>query len=474
MVRKSRIRTTVQNSDMEKVSFHFDKSEGTARVRYRLRDGRKVQICHTSDIVCDLKDLAKLNPDGTTKDRVQIYDTTLSRRLKEEYATMLKAYAIMCDEGMDITTAIFEREIAKIKSPIQVVRSENPPLIKRFRQYADRSLRDGIIGADRHKHIIVVSDKLERFLVIQGLSGITAEEFSIDNLLDFRDFLFNEYIYVEKYPKLYEGVKPQNTPRAPLSMNTVTSQLKMFQTFFTELEDTDEIHKSPFRKLGKEKKKAVMRTKYDDPIYLKREELLSLLKMQVAPSLQDTKDAFLLQCALGCRISDYATLNMSSIAVSDEGIPYIHYLPHKTAAVQAGNVEVQTPLVRYAFDIIKRTHFDFPILNNISGEYGYNPRIKAILQQAKIDRPVAQYNEETKRNDYVPLYKVASSKLARKTHVDLMHKVQIDPYASGLHKHGSSAVSRYTILELKDRFHLMNAAFDQKPYRVNRDLNVLQ
>ena len=107
------------------------------------------------------------------------------------------------------------------------------------------------------------------------------------------------------------------------------------------------------------------------------------------------------------------------------------------------------------------------------GEYGYNAKIKSLLQICKIERPVAQYNEETNKNEYTPFYKIGSSKLARKTHVDMMSKVQVDQYASGLHKVGSSAVNRYTMMELKDRFTLMNAAFGQKPFKVDSELNIL-
>lgn len=94
----------------------------------------------------------------------------------------------------------------------------------------------------------MVSDKLERFLRICGFSGITAEEFDVNRLMDFREFIFDEYLYIEKHKKLYENVSRQNRPTARLSMNTVTSQLKMFQTFFTELENLEEISRSPFRK----------------------------------------------------------------------------------------------------------------------------------------------------------------------------------------------------------------------------------
>lgn len=216
-----------------------------------------------------------------------------------------------------------------------------------------------------------------------------------------------------------------------------------------------------------------MKTRYDDPVFLRKEELLKVMNTEVAENMKSTKDAFLLQCALGCRISDFQVMSMETISVSPEGIPYVHYIPKKTADEQVGNEEVITPIVRYAFDIIKKTGFVFPILKNIYGESGYNAKIKSLMRICKIDRKVPQFNEETKKNEYLPLYKLASSKLCRKTHVDIMNKVQVDMYAAGLHKEGSSAVTRYTLMEIKDRFALMNAAFGQESYKVNAKLDIV-
>lgn len=459
---------------MVRISFHLAKKEGQVTVRYRLRQGDDiVQISHRSDIRCDVKDLAKFNPDGTPKDRIRIYDVALSERLQKEYQYMVTAYAKMCDEGLDLTSVVFEREISAIKNPVEAIRTETPNIVDRFRSYADSVFKSGLIGENRHRHIIVVSDKLKRFLIIKGISGITAEEFDVEHLLSFREFLFDEYLYVKKYERLYKDVKKQNKPKKRLSRNTVVSQLKMLHTFFTQLEDMDEIRKSPFRKLGKERKKSLMKTKYDAPIFLRADELKVVRESEVPKDLQETRDAFVVQCAFGCRISDFQDLSMDSIAVSEEGIPFIHYLPIKTVDDQDGNEEVETPIVRYAFDIIKRTGFQFTILENLYGSDGYNACIRALLQHCKIDRLVPQFNEETKKNDYLPLFKVGSSKLARKTHVDMMNKVQVNQYAAGLHKEGSTAVKRYTNLELKDRFMLMNAAFDQKEYYVDNQLYII-
>lgn len=102
------------------------KKEGQVTVRYRLRQGDDiVQISHRSDIRCDVKDLAKFNPDGTPKDRIRIYDVALSERLQKEYQYMVAAYAKMCDEGLDLTSVVFEREIAAIKNPVEAIRGES-------------------------------------------------------------------------------------------------------------------------------------------------------------------------------------------------------------------------------------------------------------------------------------------------------------------------------------------------------------
>ena len=61
--------------------------------------------------------------------------------------------------------------------------------------------------------------------------------------------------------------------------------------------------------------------------------------------------------------------------------------------------------------------------------------------------------------DSIGIYEIATSKLARKTHIDMLNKVQINYYAAGLHSAGSNAVFRYTSLELADRNVLMRAAF---------------
>ena len=449
------------------------KNKGEIRLRFRLLDGRKADLFHKTEIRATPEELDKFDKYGNLKPRKKLYNSELADSITKEINLIKKVYRDMLENGYDLTSAVLEQKIQEEKNPIQAKREKGETLLSLFKKYADEALRDGIVGEARYSHFIVVYGKLERFLKIKGQTKLTASEFDTKKLMAFREFVFDEYKYVDKYPKLYEHFSARNLPTERLSMNTVASQMKMLQTFFNSL-DEGQIDKSPFAKLGKEKKKVVMKTLYDEPFFLRKDEFQQVMKKKVPVFLSDTKDAFLLQCAFGCRIGDFQTLTMDNVSVSDDGIPYIHYLPSKTKMSQSDNKEIVTPIVRFAFEIIMKTKFNLKEVKYASGANGYNVKIKSLLKACGIDRKVSVFNEETKVNEYKPLWELGSSKLCRKTHVDMMTKVQLDLYASGLHKKGSSAVNRYTNMELRDRFILMNAAFGQKPYKVDKKFNIIQ
>ncbi len=465
---------------MERISMYNRTSAkgDTLRVRLRLIDGRDVTLYHKTGIRAKIKDLEKFTPEGTLKPKVTVYNKQLKAELNTHFTAMSKAYALMKAKGMDMTSDVLEKEIDKILNPVVEVRSSSAEtLCERFVRFAEESRRDGIIGVERYKMIVSQADKLKRFLTIKGLSKISASEFDTNLLLEYRQFVFDEYLYVEKYPKLYKVEKKRGARRNPdhrASVNTVVYNMKNLQALFNELEKTDEIMKSPFRRLTTEKKRAVMHTMYDSPVFLRQEEFQKVIDTEVPDKLQGIKDAFILNCCFGCRIGDFSRLSMEKVSVSPEGIPYIHYIPSKTSGTQETNKEIVTPLIRLAYDIIQRTRFDFGFKITTAGTSFYNKKVRDLIKACGIDRKVSIYDQEKHDNVYIPLYEEASSKLARKTHVDMMSKVQVNLYAAGLHREGSSAVNRYTNMELKDHFALMNVAFGQKAYKVDQDLNIIE
>lgn len=332
-------------------------------------------------------------------------------------------------------------------------------LYPRFLRYIDEAHRDGVMGDGRYAVALGKAAKLNRFLIITGRPSMTVCEFSTDKLLEFRQFIFDEYKYVKQFPGLYPRGSGHRPPQKRMKESTAVHDLKLLQAFFEELENTDEIRRSPFRSISVEKRRIIMHVMYDAPIYLKAEELKQVMATEVPTELQWVKDLFVLNCAIGCRISDLLRLSPEKVSVSEDGIPYVHYIPMKTMKTQRVNSEVITPLIEPALEIIQRTGLKFVGPNLKYEKQRYNKALRRLLEVCGITRPVSMYCPETRDNVYRPLFEVATSKLARKTHIDMLNKVQINYYAAGLHRAGSDAVFRYTNLELKDRYELLRAAF---------------
>lgn len=446
------------------------KSEGAISLRFRLRDGRACDLTHKSGIKADLSDLAKLDNTGKPSKGVRIYNRDLTAAIEAVTNTMRTAYGLMCEDEAPKNNTTFARYIERVQTGSNTKRED---IESRFAEYIRAGVRDGIIGEGRQKMYKYAQVLLHRFLVIECAEGIKPKLFDAEKVLRLRAFIQNEYQYTEKHAELYAGEKPRSIPTEARNQNTTATKLKMFAAFFNDLEERGEIDRSPFAGIGKEKRRKVLRERYNKPVYLTGAELQTIRTAQVPADLEETRTAFVLQCAIGCRLGDFQRLTMHNVGVTQNGVPYLHYLPEKTTSNAATLEEIETPLIRYAFDIIKAHGFSFGVTKYAFGERGYNAKIKKLLKHCGIDKECTIFNEETGQNEYVPLYTIGSSKLARKTAVDILNKVQIDMYAAGLHKRGSDAVNSYTEITIENRFALMCAAYGESPYKVDKNLQVL-
>ena len=152
-------------------------------------------------------------------------------------------------------------------------KAKEEPLHTRFVRYLEDAHRDGVMGDARYAVAISKMRKLHRFLTIVGLSSITAGDFTSDLVLEFRKFVYDEYQYVPLYPELYPRQSGHRPPSKRCCNSTVVHDLKLLQAFFAELENTGEIRHSPFRKISLAKRRAIMHVMYDDPVFLRAEEL---------------------------------------------------------------------------------------------------------------------------------------------------------------------------------------------------------
>ncbi len=403
------------------------------KLRFRLRDTHSVDIYHKTQISVSSEDLTKFNSDGSIKKGVSVYNKELFQLIQDEIGNIKSAYQSMINEGLDITSKNLERKIDKIKNP-EKPSSEEDCLLRSLLEYTET--RKNRFSNIRYRQFIVLHKQLERYLVINNKKKTLPQHFTPKDILFFREFLFDEYKYVDKWPNLYEDVSDRNIPKKRRSETTVASSLKRLKTYFQQLEDEDIIAKSPFRKMSRGDKRNLFKEQEGAKTGLEQDEIKTIENTPVPSHLQEVKDAFLLNCYIGCRVSDFANMSMDRVVKTKDGYPYIHYLPNKEKSI---NKSVDAPLIPPAMKIIDDYKFSFKILKNKSGKDGYNQRIKELLKYCGIDRKV----DDHLSGKFTPLHEIASSKTARKTYLTLQVEHQPDPYLLGVHKQGSIAVNNY-------------------------------
>lgn len=117
------------------------KSEGMIKLRFRLKDGREVDLYHKSEIKADIKDLAKLEDDGELRPKVSIYNHELKEKIDREMSAIETAYIELCakmDKSL-ITATLFEETICRHLHPqnyIAVTKEET--LLERYTRFSSR------------------------------------------------------------------------------------------------------------------------------------------------------------------------------------------------------------------------------------------------------------------------------------------------------------------------------------------------
>lgn len=430
------------------------KKKGVVKLRFRLRDAGKVDLFYKSEIEATLDDMNKFDAEGELKRKVSVFNTELFEKIQEEKQIIQMAYRQMIDEGLDLVSANLVSTIGRIKNP-EKPKQEEDDLLKSLTDFAEQCRHNGRFSEIRYRQYIVLKRQLERFLIINKKKSIQPHQLTAKDIMAFREFLYEEYKYVDKNRLLYaDTMDNRNIPKKRRSDTTVASTLKRLKAYYKEMEDTDKIRKSPFKCLSSADKRLSLKENIGAMTALTQLEIKTIQNHIVPSDLEEVKDAFLLQCYIGCRVADYASMTIDRVARTDDGIPYLHYLPSKE---RKSNKTIDAPLIPSAMKIIEKYKFNFKVLRNISGQKGYNKRIKELFECCGINRRI----DDPLTGEYLPISQLASSKTARKTYMTLQVEHQPDPYILGLHRYGSTSANNYVSFTMYFKYMLVCKMFDE-------------
>ncbi len=412
------------------------KKADRANVRFRLRDGRDIQLFHKSEIEVnptlwdDAKQEIKAKVVFDADERLKISTDVADRK-----NAILRLYNAAADKGA-LTSEWLETEIDKCLHPEKYDIGERP---QTFFEVFTEFLGQRKVSEIRLRAFRVDFRALKRFEMYEQLVGKVSFQLSLDTitpdiLRDFEEFLRNEYLFAEKYPSIYEAVPESRTPQ-PRGQNTINGILIRIRTFFIWAVDSGKTANNPFRKFKIEE------CVYGTPFYISIDERNRLYQTNLTrhPHLAVQRDIFVFQCLIGCRVGDLYKMTRANIINGA-----IEYIPRKTK--DGRPVTVRVPLNSIAKEILAKYSDTGGRLLPYISEQKYNIAIKRIFLAARLSRPVTIINPTTREPKIRPLNEIASSHLARRCFVGNLYKQVKDPNLVGAlsgHKEGSQAFARY-------------------------------
>lgn len=424
-----------------KAFIRTNKKDKETSIRFRISDGRNVQLYHTSELMVipvlwdEKREQYKAKCVVRTDERIRL-NTAVSERKK----LLLTLY----DSDPGITSGKLDSLVNEYVYP-----ERYPEKGDDFFSLMELCLQKKKLSKLREKDFRVLIHALKRYEMFisaykKKVFKLRVDEMNVDILEDIESFFVNEHSLYIEYPEIYREIrvsieseyrfsKPQ-----PRGYNTICSLFGRFRSFYNWCNKQDITANNPFKRYNRNTAE-----KYGTPFYLTLNErnLIADYNLSDHPKLAIQRDIFIFQCLIGCRVSDLLKMTTENI-VND----IIEYIPHKTKEERPTVVRV--PLNPRAKELVakyrgvdaKNSLFPF------TWSQQYNKNIKEILRLCGVIRSVTIINSVTGEEEKRPISEVASSHMARRTFIGNLYKKVKDPNLVGSlsgHAEGSKAFARY-------------------------------
>jgi integrase len=413
------------------------KKTNFVNVRFRLRDGRKVQLFHKSEIEVN----PELWDDNKQAIKAKVIYPTLERKIFNDAVNERKKliddiYSKQPVKG-ELTSDWLEEEIDKAINPGKYITEETVSQVETFFDLFDEFLSKRKLSTVRINNFKVIKRALQRYELYKAYMRkpikLSLDSITSNTLRDIEDFMRNEHQIFIDFPDIYTEIPEKRTPQMR-GQNTINDIFTKLRTFFLWAIEIGKTTNNPFKGY------AVEECVYGTPYYISIDERNQLYKADLSkrPPLAVQRDIFVFQCLIGCRVGDLYKMTKANIMADA-----IEYVPRKTK--EGRPITVRVPLNTTAKEILNRYPDGSKLLPFIS-EQKYNASIKDMFRLAGLTRMVTIINPTTREEEKKALNDLASSHLARRCFVGNLYKQVKDPNLVGSlsgHKEGSKAFARY-------------------------------
>lgn len=417
------------------------KSGKKSNIRFRLTDGRGVILHYVSNIKVeethwDAKNQKlKAKMFFIEKERVEFDNSIVDmKKLILEVYTNTREKRLSSQWLKDAVESKLHPKQQEVET------TQKPPFFEVFDEYLVKRK----VSQSQTAHNRVLKRMLQRFELYkraQGQKGFCLEldTFSADTIAEFEEFMYTEHELCVKFPSIYKDIPEKRRP-VQRGQNTVNGWLTALRTFFLWCIRNEISTNNPFLKYS------ISECVYGTPIYINLEEVNQIYNYDFsdAPDLDLSRDTFVLQCQIGCRVGDL--LRMTKDNIIDDCIEYI---ARKT---KEGHPEtISVPLSEKAKQIIgKYSHVKDERLIPFPYDQKYNMDIKDIFKKVGITRKVTWLNPTTREEEKRPINEIASTHMARRTFTGNLFKIYKDTNlvcALTGHVPGSKEFARYRTVD---------------------------
>lgn len=430
------------------------KKDKEANIRFRLSDGRNVQLFHKSELIVlptlwdEKREQYKAKSVIKTEERIRL-NTAIAERKK----LLLSIY----DSTPNITSDGLEQLIDEQIHPEKYQKQGDDFFFimetylqkKKLSEVREKNFRVLVRALQRYELFVVAYERKKFKLELDKLNAEIIE--------DIESFLRNEHSLYNQYPEIYKEIPAiVNTKRKtikpePRGNNTICALFNKLRAFYNWCNQQGITDNHPFERYN-----GITTEKYGTPFYLTLDErnLIADYDLSTHPQLAIQRDIFIFQCLIGCRVSDL--LKMTHENIINEAVEYI---PHKTKDERP--VVVRVPLnerAKLLIDKYKEVDSKGRLFPFISAQK-YNDDIKDIFRLCGVTRLVTVLNPTTGKEEKKPINEVASSHMARRTFVGNLYKKVKDPNLVGSlsgHAEGSKAFARYREIDDDIKKELVN------------------
>jgi integrase len=406
-----------------------------ANIRFRLTDGRTMQLFHKSNIEVEVELWDAKKECYKAKCLIEpSIRLSFNREVSDRKDLLLRVYNDADKRGIDSDK--FNILVDQRMHPENYV---DKKYTEDFFKSFDLFIEKRKISEGRKEGYRVIKRALQRYEIFRSMYDnmdfkLVLDEITHQVLEDIEDYMRNEHTLFEEMPEIFNRIKMKRKP-VPRGQNRLNGIMSRLRSFFIWVNDTERTSNNPFKKYS------VKEDIYGTPYYLTIEERNKIYKHDFSskPELTIQRDIFVFQCLIGCRVGDLYKMTRRNVINGA-----IEYVARKTK--EENPVTVRVPLNDTAKNILDKYKQTKGRLFPFISEQRYNESIKGMLRLSGINRIVTVINPATREEEKRPLYEVASSHLARRTFVGNLYKKVKDPnLVSSLsgHKEGSRAFTRY-------------------------------